>query len=99
MNAFYSGFHRAGMAKVHILRTTPVNCHSSSWARHENWTQAWCGVTACDTTASPKVPVDPCEPLEPGLSWCGPCIGRAAEHAGLLVEVVALLVANEGAKP
>lgn len=82
MNAYYSGYQRSGQARVHIVRATPVRRHRSSmWSGASVSTQSWCGVFATNTPASPKVPVDPAQPLGPGLSWCGPCLGRAAEHA------------------
>lgn len=98
MKAYYNGYRRSGIAKVHIVRTTPVRRHQyvSSWVKQRGeFNQAWCGVSAMDHTASPRCEIDPTKPLEPGLSWCGPCLGRAAEHAELLADIVALLVAKD----
>lgn len=92
MKAYYNGYQRVGVAKVHIVRTTPVGYRYSRPGPERN--QAWCGVSATGATNSPRVPVDPNVPLQPGLAWCGHCVGRAAEHAGLLPEVVAVLVAK-----
>lgn len=94
MKAFYNGYKRSGLARVHVVRTTPINRqYRSAWMSVDR-AQAWCGVSATDTPASPKVDVDPAKPLEAGLGWCGPCLGRAADHAGLLTDVAALLVAK-----
>lgn len=94
MNAYYNGFRRSGIAKVHVVRTTLIGRYVNSWREGE---RAWCGVIATGSDLSPKVEVDPAKPLEAGLSWCGPCLGRAAEHAGLLADVAALLVVKESA--
>lgn len=98
VNAYYNGFRHSGIAKVHIIRTTPVNRNRYRSSPVREGDQAWCGVSAHDTKASQKVPVDPAQPLEPGLSWCGLCIGRAAEHAGLLADVVAMLSSSTPAR-
>ncbi|MFC5654454.1 hypothetical protein [Streptomyces nogalater] len=47
--------------------------------------QAYCGVHGWRVVDSSAVILDPM-PTEPpaGLAWCGACVGRAAEHAGLL---------------
>lgn len=87
---YYNGYKRQGLAQVHIVRPTPVRWTVSSWRTSP---QAWCGVFATDAVNSPKVPVDPAKPLEPGLSWCATCLGRAAKHAGLLDQLAALLIA------
>lgn len=93
MKAYYNGYKRTGLAKVHVVRTTPVNRHRSMWTHDPK--QAWCGVFATSTPASPKVTVDPAKPLDEGLTWCGACLGRAAEYAGVLAQVAALLVRGE----
>lgn len=92
MNAYYNGYKRSGVAKVHVVRPTPVGRYVNTWRAGD---RAWCGVFATSTDASPKVAVDPAKPLEPGLNWCGHCLGRAADHAELLVEVAALLIEKE----
>lgn len=89
MKAYYNGYRRSGIARVHIVREKPIRRQVRSWRDHP---QAWCGVSASDHTNSPKVEVDPTQPLETGLSWCGPCIGRAADHAGLTEAVLVLLI-------
>lgn len=97
MKAYYNGYKRSGLALVHIVRTTPINRqYRSAWVTGE-FKQAWCGVSASESKASPKVEVNAAAPLDEGL-WCGPCLGRAAAHAGVLDGVAALLLAKEATK-
>lgn len=90
MKAYYKGYKRQGVAKVHIVRDTPVKRYSSGWSR--DFPQAWCGVSATSYENSPVVDVDPAKPLDAGLSWCGTCVGKAAAASGLVAEVLALLL-------
>lgn len=81
MRAFYRGYNarsgrRAGQVRrLHLMR------EDGRFAGQ----QAFCGVHGWQVTDSPAVILDPM-PAEPpdGLTWCGACIGRAAEHVGLL---------------
>lgn len=95
MKAYYNGFRRSGIARVHILRERPVRPQRGAWGGNRNFPQSWCGMGASEHPQSPRVPVDPAQPLADGLSWCGTCLGRAAEHAGLLTELAALLTGAE----
>lgn len=93
ITAYYSGYTRAGISRVHIVRTTPIPRRWDS-RTVPGTQQAWCNASTHHSPAAPKVPVDPAEPLTDGLEWCGTCLGKAAEDAGLLAAVAALLVAK-----
>jgi hypothetical protein len=93
VKAYYRGYQRVGTARAHIIRETEIQHRRNSW-RPTPAQQAWCGVGAVPHTNSPIVPINPTQPLPDGVAWCGHCVGRAAEHVGLLTDVVALLVAK-----
>lgn len=91
MIAYFKNFRRCDRpVSVHIVRTTAKQPQYARWPR--DYPQAWCGVAAREALNSPRVDVDPLQPLAEGLAWCGPCVGRAAEYAGVLPAVVELLM-------
>ena len=96
LTAFRSGWVRSGLRRVHIVRTTPVPEHPAIYRERPRPPQGWCGQPARGTIRSGDIiPVDPAVSLPEGLHWCAVCVGRAADHAGILPEVVRLLLAAE----
>lgn len=95
IQAYYRGYQRMGIAKVHILRTTTKRSYRGRrGAVPSTGPESWCGQSARDHTNSPTVSVDPAKLLADGLEWCGRCIGPAIEHAGLLDQAVTLLLTH-----
>jgi hypothetical protein len=92
MRAYYRGYQRVGVARVHVIRETPVAGRSYGRSRAD-LAQAWCGIHAAAVTNSPIVPVEvtPGMTLAAGLAWCPTCVGRAAAHVGLIGQVVDLI--------
>ncbi|MFD6346504.1 hypothetical protein ACFWF9_17505 [Streptomyces roseolus] len=83
MRAFYRGYDELSerrhplVRRLHILRED---------GKHPGRT-AECGTAGWPATRSPAVILDPLPQAPPaGLSWCPPCVGRAAERAGILEE-------------
>lgn len=91
MRAYYRGYQRAGAARVHVMRETAKKAYRSTW--HRPGPESWCGTTAYPTTNSPVVDVDTTKPLADGLVWCWKCVAGAAEHAGLIEQIVDLVIA------
>ncbi|WP_369183305.1 hypothetical protein [Streptomyces sp. Y1] len=88
MRAFYRGYssltgRRAGQVRrLHLYRED---------GRYPGQ-QAHCGMHGYEVTNSPPIVLDPAPAAPPeGLTWCGACVGRAAERTGQLDEFAAAL--------
>lgn len=97
VRAYYRGYQRVGVARVHIMRETPIAGRSYGRSRAD-MPQAWCGTYATAVTNSPIVPVEVTSgmTLPAGLAWCPSCVGKAAAHAGLIPQVVDLIASAGG---
>jgi hypothetical protein len=97
MRAYYRGYQRAGLARVHVVRETRKKTYRSTFGGGSGLDESWCGQGAGPHQKSQIVEVDPDKPLEPGLAWCWKCVAGQADHLGLTSKIVALVVAMEAA--
>jgi hypothetical protein len=94
VRAFYRGYsqrtgHRAAQVRrLHLMR------EDGKWAGR----QAYCGVHGWAVRDSDPIILDPPPQVPPtGLTWCGACVGRAAEHTGQLNAWAAQLATGDAA--
>lgn len=94
--AYYRSAGNAGglVNRLHILRTTPFTRPNINRDRHMT-KQGFCGQAAYSTRTTPIMITPLPQTPPPGLAWCPLCIGRYAEHLGVLGEL-AQAVALEG---
>ncbi|KOX33383.1 hypothetical protein ADL06_09590 [Streptomyces sp. NRRL F-6491] len=97
VRAFYRGYDKRTNRRHPLVRRLHIVREDGKFPGRA----AECGTAGWPVTNSPVIVLDPMPPAPPeGLSWCPPCIGRAAERAGLLLGFAALLAAagQEGAR-
>jgi len=81
MRAFYRGYsQRTGHRAARVRRLHLMREDGKFGGR-----QAYCGVHGWSVRDSVPIILDPPPETPPdGLSWCGACVGRAAEKTGQL---------------
>lgn len=89
---FYSGYQSARVTRLHLLRDPATAPRRKYQSRGVQTMQGWCSTPAYDATDAPVVWLDEIPVTPPdGLTWCGMCLGRYAEHVGVLEQVAAVV--------
>jgi hypothetical protein len=90
VRAFYRGYHSGSNRRAAQVRRLHIMREDGKYPGR----QAFCGAAGYDVTHSETVVIDPLPAAPPaGLSWCGACVGKAAERTGQLDRWAAQLAA------